>query len=118
MASIGYIKTLLNTISDATLRNALTLCFEEALGQSRIGDNDKAQNFAWFQTESTTHATANTEFSVLHGMEGPPNRFIPSLRLDVAGAQLVPLVVTRVADGRRAYFKSSSTGAVFGGHFE
>lgn len=118
MASLGYIKTLLNTIPDAGLRNTLQLCFEEALRQARIGDNDKAENFAWFQVESTTASVANTEFSVVHGMDVAPTRFIPSLRLDAVGAQLVPLVMSRAPDGRRAYFKSSSTSAVFMGHFE
>jgi hypothetical protein len=118
MASISLINQLLNGIADATTRGILSRCFEEAIKQARIGDSDKAENFAWFQVESTTHATANTEFSVVHGMETAPSRFLPSLRLDVSGAQLVPLTVSRVSDSKRAYFKSSSTSAVFGGHFE
>lgn len=117
MASRGYVQTLINRLP-ADQRVVMEAIFDEVMRQNRIGDSDKAQNFAWFATESTTHATANTEFSVLHGMESPPTRFIPSLRVDVAGSQMVPLTVSRIADARRAYFKSSSTSAVFQGHFE
>lgn len=117
MASKGYVDSLINQLP-ADQRVIFSQIFDEVMRQARIGDSDKAQNFAWFQVESTTHANANTEFSVVHGMESAPSRFIPSLRLDVAGSQLVPLTVSRVADNKRAYFKSSSTGAVFVGHFE
>lgn len=118
MASIGNINRLLNGITDATTRNILSQCFEEVVRQFRIGDTDKAQNFAWFQTEFTTHATANTEFSVEHGMDVAPSRFIPSLKLDVVNSQMVPLVMSRLPDRKRAYFKSSSTNATVSGHFE
>lgn len=117
MASKGFIDSLINQLPQEQ-RTIFSNIFDEVLRQFRVGDGDKAQNFAWFQVESTTHTTANTEFSVVHGMEAPPSRFIPSLRLDVAGAQLVPLKVSRAADSRRAYFTSSSTSAVFMGHFE
>ena len=115
---MGLIESQLNGLTDVTMRRILKNCFEEALSQSRIGDDDKAQNFAWFQVQFTTHATANTEFSVVHGMEVPPNRFIPSVRMDVINSQMVPLVVSRAPDNKRAYFKSSSTSAVVNGHFE
>lgn len=118
MASLGFIKTLLNGIEDVKTRQVLTSCFEEVMRQARIGDSDKAENFAWFQVEGVTSSVANQEFSVLHGMEVAPNRFIPSIRLDTVGAQLVPLVMSRAPDNRRAYFKSSSTSATFQGHFE
>ena len=118
MASIGFIRAQLNGIEDSKMRQILVDCFEEATKQARIGDSDKAENFAWFQVEFTTHATANTEFSVVHGMDGPPSRFIPSARLDVVNSQIVPLVVSRAADNKRAYFKSSSTSATVSGHFE
>jgi hypothetical protein len=117
MASKGYIDALLNKLPSEQ-RVIFSQIFDEVLREFRIGDSDKAQNFAWFAVESTTHATANTEFSVVHGMASAPSRFIPSLRLDVSGSQLVPLRVSRVADAKRAYFTSSSTSAVFGGHFE
>jgi len=117
MANIGYVQGLINRLP-ADQRVVLLAIFDEVMRQNRIGDSDKATNFAWFAVESTTHATANTEFSVVHGMASTPSRFIPSIRLDVVGAQIVPLKVSRLADARRAYFTSSSTSAVFGGHFE
>lgn len=118
MASIGFIKQNLNGLSNKEDARILGECFEEAMKQARVGDSDKATNFAWFQVQFTTHATANTEFSVVHGMDSPPSRFIPSMRLDQINSQMVPLVVSRAPDARRAYFKSSSTGAVVFGHFE
>ena len=83
MASIGFVKSLLNGLSNSKDRGILDQIFDHILREQRIGDSDKAENFAWFAVESTTHATANTEFSVLHGMDSTPTRFIPSLRLDV-----------------------------------
>jgi len=118
VSSIGYIKNLLNTVEDVTLRNTLSLCFEEAIRQGRIGDQKKAENMAWFQVEFTTAAVANTEFSVEHKMDTIPSRFIPSMRLNVVNAQLVPLQVSRASDAKRAYFKSTSTSATVQGHFE
>lgn len=117
MASRGYINSLLNNLP-ADQRTVFTLIFDEVLRQFRLGTDRKAENLAWFEMESTTAAVANTEFSVLHGMSAAPTRFIPSLKLDVVNSQIVPLTVSRAADARRAYFKSSSTSAVFSGHFE
>jgi len=117
MANRGYVQSLLNNLPEQ-YRTTFQAIFDEVMRQYRIGDSDKATNFAWFAVESTTHATANTEFSVVHGMASVPSRFIPSIRLDVVGAQIVPLKVSRAADAKRAYFTSSSTSAVFGGHFE
>jgi hypothetical protein len=118
MASIGFINQLLNGLSNAGDKKIFQLCFEEAIKQARLGDSDKAENFAWFATEFTTHAVANTEFSVEHGMDSIPSKFIPSLRLDVVNSALVPLTVTRAADARRVYFKSSVASATTSGHFE
>lgn len=117
MASRGYINSLLNKLP-ADQRTVFTLIFDEVLRQFRLGTDRKAENLAWFEVESTTASVANTEFSILHGMSDIPTRFIPSLKLDSVGAQLVPLVVSRAADARRVYFKSSSTSAVIQGHFE
>jgi hypothetical protein len=118
MASIGLIQQLLNGLSDQGDRKILQNCFEEAMKQFRLGDSDKAENAAWFATEFTTHSVANTEFSVEHGMDSAPSRFIPSIRLDIVNSAMVPLTVSRAADGRRAYFKSSVAGATVSGHFE
>ena len=84
----------------------------------RLGDQDRAENAQWFATEFTTHADADTEFTVRHGLASAPGRFIPVMRLNEVGNQAVPLVVTRAADATFAYFRSSSTGAVMSGFFE
>lgn len=117
MASKGYIDALLNKLPSEQ-RAIFSPIFDEVLRNFRLGDSDKAQNFAWFATSFTTHATANTEFSVEHGLASPPSRFIPSLTLDQVGSQLVPLSVSRAADSKRVYFKSTSTSAAVSGHFE
>lgn len=117
MASVGYVKTLLNKLP-ADLRVVFEPIVDEMMSLNRIGDSDKAQNFAWFATEFTTHAIANTEFTVEHGLAAAPSRFIPSVKLDTVNSQLVPLVVSRAADAKRAYFKSSVAGATVSGHFE
>ena len=118
MSAIGYIGQLLNGLSNDDDRVLLLQAFEYVMREGRIGDDSKAENFAWFAQESTTASVSGTEFSVVHGMESVPSRFIPSLKLDVVGEQLVPLRVSRAADTRRAYFTSTSTSAVFSGHFE
>lgn len=63
-----------------------------------------------YRLDATTHATADTEFSIAHGLGQVPTLVIPVLPLDV-GNQLVPLVVTRAPDASRVYLRSSSTGA-------
>ena len=118
MSAKGYIEQLINGWPDDGERSILSQAFEYVMRDGRVGDDNKAENFAWFQVESTTASASGTEFSVVHGMETIPSRFIPSLKLDTVGDQLVPLRVSRIADAKRAYFTSSSTSAVFGGHFE
>lgn len=112
MAAPGYVDTILNAL-DAAIRVPLTNAFNYAMRDNALGANVKAENFSWFKVSSTTHATANTEFSVLHGMDHAPTKLIPMLRLDSTGQQLVPLVCARVADAKRVYLKSSSTSAQF-----
>lgn len=92
--------------------------FEYVTRELALGDNTKAENFSWFRVSGTTHATANTEFSVAHGMDHAPSKLIPVMQLDSSGGALVPLTVTRVSDARRIYLKSSSTGAAFVAYLE
>lgn len=117
MASKGFIDALINKLPSEQ-RTIFSQIFDEVLREFRIGDSDKATNFAWFATEFTTASSSNTEFSVVHGMASPPSRFIPSLKLDVVNSQIVPLTVSRAADMKRAYFKSNVAGVTVSGHFE
>jgi hypothetical protein len=117
MASIGYIRSLLNAL-DADLKKLLALAFEESVTRNELGDNTKATNFSWYKVSSTTHATANTEFSIAHGLDHVPSKVIPVLDLSQVGSQIVTLTVARAPDIRRVYLSSPSTGAVFTAYVE
>lgn len=118
MADIGAIRSILNGITDATTRRILIEAFEEAVGTKSgiaYGDPDhqrKATNFRG-KFEVSTTAASTGEFSFKHGLESVPTVAIPVLDLGQPGAQLVPLYVTREADGQRVYLKSGSTSARF-----
>lgn len=117
MAAPGYVATILNALP-AEIRTVLTQAFDYAMRENSFGDNTKAENFAWFKVEGTTHATANTEFSVEHGMDHAPSKLIPIVPLNVTNAQLVGLTVTRASDARRIYLKCASTGVTFQAYLE
>lgn len=112
MAAPGYIATILNAL-DVAVRVPLTQAFDYALRDLALGTGTKAENFSWFKVSSTTPSTANTEFSIVHGMDHAPSYLVPVLALDSTSAQLIPLQVSRVADGKRIYLKSTSTSAMF-----
>lgn len=114
MASKGFVSALLNSLEDGVKR-ILNPTFEYVLDNLRFGHPDpgtRAENFSIFWFRTTTPAVAGTEFSIEHGLNVTPVALHPILPLDVVGASLVPLTVSRVADGRRAYFTSASTSAV------
>lgn len=117
MAAPGYIDTILNAL-DANIRVPLTTAFQFVMRELALGDNTKAENFSWYRISGTTHATANAEFSIAHGMDHAPSKLIPIVSLDAAGGALVPLTVTKASDARRIYLKSSSTGAAFTAYLE
>jgi hypothetical protein len=112
MAATGYVDTLFNTL-DATIRVPLSNAFQYAMRELSIGSAAKADNFLWFKVTGTTPAAANTEFSIVHGMDHAPTKLIPILPLDSTGWQLVPLKATRKADSKRVYLTSASTSALF-----
>lgn len=112
MAQVGFLDTILNSLEQA-VRTPVKAAFEYIARELALGDNTKAENFSWYRVTGTTHATANTEFSILHGMDHAPTKLIPILRLDSSGGQIVTLTVTRAADSKRLYLKSASTGVMF-----
>lgn len=112
MASIGYVRSILNQL-EASLKKALDPAFEHVLNDLLLGTATKAANFRWVKVSSTTHADAGTEFSVAHGLGVVPTWLIPVLPLDQVNGQLVPLTVSRAPDAQRVYLTSTSTGAVF-----
>lgn len=117
MAAYGNVDRLLNSL-DATIRVPLAAIFEYLMRELSFGDNAKAENFALYRVSGTTHATANTEFSIAHGMDHAPSKLIPFVHLDQVGGALVPLTVTKISDTKRIYLKSSSTGAAFVAYLE
>lgn len=117
MAAPGYIATLINSL-EANMRSVLQTAFEYAMRENALGAGTKAENFSWFKVTTTTHATANTEFSVLHGMDHAPSKLIPILPLDSTRYQLTDLAVSRVSDSKRIYLKCASTGVQFVAYLE
>ena len=113
MASKGFVIALLNSLEDGVKR-ILNPTFEYVLDNLRFGHPDpgtRAENFSIFWFTATTPSTGGTEFSIEHGLNVTPQTLIPVLPLDEVGAQIVPLTVTRVADGRRVYLSSPTTSA-------
>lgn len=117
MADVGYVRSQLGGIQDATTKRILTNIFEHVLGNIRIGvpeHQTRAENLQAYFEESTTPASTG-EFTFAHGLAAAPKLAIPVLDLNQPGAQLVPLEVTRSADSKRLYLKTSagSTSARF-----
>jgi len=113
MADLGFVRGQLNGIKDETTKRILGTIFEHILGNLRIGvpeHQERAENFQMYFEKSTT-ASDTSEFSIVHGLPSSPHYAIQVLELDNPGAKIVPLEVSRAADGKRIYLKSSSTSA-------
>ena len=112
MADIGTIDADLGSLDRETKKGLLS-AFRYVLKNLSFGSPDEraAKNFRMSWLSATTSSVANTEFSVAHGMESTPMYVLPALPLNEVGARIVPLEVTRAADGKRIYLKSSSTSA-------
>lgn len=117
MASKGEIDVSVNALP-VELRVPIRNALYHILDAWRLGDARRAENAQWYQVEAVTSSVANTEFAVAHNMGSAPGRFIPVLRLNEVGDQIVPLSVSRAADATYCYFKSSSTSTTFSGYFE
>ena len=115
MADKGSIELLLNALPSEQKR-PINEAFKHVLDRWQHGQPDeggRAINGQWYLRTSTTHATANTEFTIAHGLGAAPTALYPVLFLDSTQSQLVPLRVSRAADATRIYLKSSSTNAQF-----
>lgn len=113
MSDLGYVNGLLAGLPQEQ-QAIWKQIFQHVLKQLRVGlpgHLKPAVNLAWVQVDGTTHATANTEFSIVHGLQEAPRVAFPCLDLTTANAQVVPLVTSRAADARRIYLTSSSTNA-------
>ncbi len=112
MSDKAYVNTQLNALP-ADIRLPLRNAMWYQMDNFRIGTGPRATNAQWFRVTGTTHATAQTEFSVKHGLSYAPSLLMPILDLSVVNSQTVPLTVSRAADAERIYLKSSSTTASF-----
>jgi hypothetical protein len=115
MADPGYVKTLANTLAP-DVRRVLGLIGEYILGNLKLGrptHQTRATNLQAYHLTGTTHAVANTEFSIVHGLNTAPYLLVPVLDLQTVGAKTVDLTVSRAADANRVYLKSSQTAATF-----
>jgi hypothetical protein len=113
MADKGYLSSIINSFP-ANLKRSLQLAFEHIIDTIRFGavvDQSKAQNFAAYFYTATTNSTALDEFVIAHQLGQKPKNLIQILPLDAANAQMVPLTVSRAADGAYIYLKSTSTSA-------
>ena len=114
MADIGAIKAELASF-EGTQKSSLLNIFTYILNNLAFGaveHQTRASNFQMYYLESTTAASTG-EFSIAHGLGSAPSVLLPVLPLNSVGAQVVPLQVTRAADDKRVYLKSSSTSAAF-----
>ena len=113
MADIGYVRRLLGPF-DGTQKAALESIFTYVLSNWRLGlpDNTKrTENAQFYRRDAMTSSVANTEFSVEHGSQNAPRLVLPVLDVTTTGNGFVGLTVTKPADSRRVYLKSSSTSA-------
>ncbi len=111
MAVKGYIDQQLNALP-ADLRYPLQQAFHYLMDNWKLGTGSRAENAQLYRVTATSHATANTEFAVSHGIGSTPTQLLQVLDLSVVNSQIVPLQVSRAADAERIYLTSSSTGAV------
>lgn len=115
MSETGYAESLLGGL-DQDLKRVLTELVRYIIPKNRFGPVDhqeKSINFEAYYLNSTTPASSNTEFSILHGLARVPSVIVPVLALDQVNAQVIPLQVSRAADASRVYLKSPSTSAAF-----
>lgn len=120
MSVTGYVESLFGGLP-ADLKKVLTETFRYVLPNGRFGPMShqaKAENFNAVYVSSTTSSTANTEFSIVHGLGRAPYLVVPVLPLDAVGGAVVRLQVTRAADAVRVYLRSPDTSAVIALYLE
>lgn len=113
MANLGFLETKINALPKEIRAIVLDL-FRSFIRDLRLGhptDGEAMENFGGAFYDVTTHATPGSEFTIPHGFGRTPYLLLPVLPLDVQGAQIVPLTVSRIADDKRVYLKSSIASA-------
>lgn len=123
MANSSYLRALVGSLP-ADVKVALGRCWDYLCdGNLRFGPVDtnrpRTENFAGIYISGTTPATANTEFSIAHGLGTKPNVLIPFLDLNTINSRIAgDLTVSRAADASRVYLTSASTTATFTAYLE
>lgn len=112
MASKGYVDGLINALP-TDIRYPIRSAIWYLMDNWRFGNATRAENAQLYRVSSTTASVANTEFTVPHGLSAAPSLILPFLDLTQINSQLVPLTVSRAADAKYLYLKSSSTSAPF-----
>lgn len=115
MSDLGLLAAQVNSLPQE-MRPTMLRIITELVKNTRFGhpaDMTASTNFGAAFYEATTPSTPGDEFTISHGLGRTPYLLVPVLPLDVEGAQLVPLVVTRVADDNRVYLASSVADAPF-----
>lgn len=116
MAELGSIELKLGSLKDEGLKGVLLSIFRTLVKDVRFGravDGDPSQNFGGGFFVGTTHAVANTEFSIVHTLGRIPYLIVPVLPLSVVNAKIPRLTVTKAADANRVYLSSPDTSAAF-----
>lgn len=109
----GYVGTLLNSL-ESNVKRVLIPAFDYVQDHWKLGpieDGKRALNAQIYWFAATTSSAAGTEFSVRHNLGQIPSYLITGAPVNAADVQIVPLTVSRAADDRRVYLKSSSTSA-------
>lgn len=117
MAELGYVESEL-TGFPAAERPVHKRIWQHVLKLSKMRfgrvnseQAEVSQNMGGGLYTATTPSVANTEFSIAHNFDAAPYLIVPVLGLDQVGQKIVPLEVSRAADNRRVYLKSSETDA-------
>lgn len=115
MASLANVEAKLNRLP-AEQRPVFREIFTDILRDLRFGhpkgeQPDPSTNFGAGFFQATTASIADDEFTIPHGFGRVPYLAVQVLPLDVVGAQVVPLMVTRVADDKRVYLSSPTASA-------
>lgn len=112
MADIGYVESELGNLPPEYKRG-IVAAFRYVLNNFAFSPTDRgrATNFQLYYKSGTTSPTVNGEFSIAHGLNSAPSVLFQVLPLSEVGTQMVPLQVSRAADDRRVYLRSSSTSA-------
>lgn len=111
MSDLGYIETEVKSLPVA-LQPTFLRIFRAILKDLRVGHptgdtRDPTLNMGGAFLHGTTPATPGDEFTIAHGFGRTPYLAIPVLPLDVVGASVVSLTVSRAADDKRVYLTST-----------